>query len=80
MLSGGRAVLFECTEIRRQGACAGIPDSCFSLPCSIAQAMHRAENGWRESLAARTIADIVCAVGDTAPGSETLTRTWFSDR
>lgn len=52
----GRA--FRCTEIRQQGPSAISPSS-YIKPCGIAAAMWRAEDMYREGLAATTIADLV---------------------
>jgi Rrf2 family protein len=54
----GDDTAFRCTEIRQQGPVAGPPAS-YRRPCGIARAMWRAEDAWRASLAATTIADLV---------------------
>ena len=49
---------FRCTEIRQKGPSAVSPSS-YVKPCGIASAMWRAEEMYREGLAATTIADLV---------------------
>ncbi len=62
----GRA--FRCTEIRQQGPSAVSPSS-YVKPCGIAAAMWRAEEMYREGLAATTIADLVAEL-DVEVGAE----------
>lgn len=79
-IEGGRSTIFECTEIRRQGAGAEAPESCFAMPCSIARAMGEAEDQWRAALAATSLADIIGQVDSAAPGSDEATRVWLAAR
>lgn len=48
---------FRCTEIRQQGPSA-VAARRYIRPCGIARAMWRAEDAWRQQLAAVTLADI----------------------
>ena len=53
--------LFDCTEIRQQGPCAG-PPSDHVRPCGIAVVMGRAERAWRSELHRTSLADIVASM------------------
>ena len=53
----GSARPFLCQEIRQQGSGAVKPEDCQGL-CLINVAMNKADNAWRSSLRATTIADI----------------------
>jgi len=53
----GPSPAFRCTEIRQNGPFGAPPEEC-TRPCGVAQAMAEAENAWRSSLAAVTIADL----------------------
>jgi Rrf2 family protein len=53
----GRKSTFACTEIRRNNPCKPAK-STFSAPCQIAHVMHKADEAWRDSLRATTLADI----------------------
>lgn len=53
----GTQPAFRCTEIRQQGELAAPPEEC-RRPCGIAKVMADAEQAWRTSLAATTIADL----------------------
>lgn len=62
----GDETAFRCTEIRQRGPVAG-PPRAYRQPCGIAQAMWRAEDAWRDELAATTIADLVMDLVATVP-------------
>lgn len=49
---------FACTEIRQSGPTACAP-SAYPKPCGIARIMWAAEDAWRESLGAHTVADLL---------------------
>jgi len=49
---------FRCTEVRQQGPAGADPSSC-TKPCGIAATMWRAEEQYRQALAATTIEDLV---------------------
>jgi Rrf2 family protein len=49
---------FRCTEVRQQGPSAVAPSS-YVKPCGIAAAMWRAEEVFRQELAATTLGDLV---------------------
>ncbi|MEZ0577280.1 Rrf2 family transcriptional regulator [Nocardioides sp. MH1] len=51
---------FRCTEIRQQGDLAAPPEQC-RRPCGISVVMARAEQAWRASLDATTIADLAAS-------------------
>ena len=53
----GNARPFICQEIRQQGTGALPPESC-ARQCQISIVMNKADNAWRSSLRATTIADI----------------------
>lgn len=53
----GSARPFICQEIRQQGTGALPPESC-DRQCQINVAMNKADNAWRSSLRATTVADI----------------------
>ncbi len=77
-IEGGRAVTFECTEIRRRGPVGQVSDSSFSAPCGIAAAMRRAEDNWRAALKHTSLAEIGREVLAAAPGTADATRVWFA--
>jgi len=52
---------FRCTEIRQQGTLAAPPEKC-RRPCGIAKVMADAEEAWRTSLSATTIAELAATV------------------
>jgi Rrf2 family protein len=62
----GRGQLFTCTEIRQRGPVPLTGAAC-RRPCGIARLMDRAEQAWRNELAATTIADLVGTSGVGAP-------------
>jgi Rrf2 family protein len=75
----GEEPAFRCTEIRQRGPLPSTGEAC-TRPCGIARVMHLAEQAWRNSLAAVTIADLAATV-DANTGSETLLgmRTWLAN-
>ena len=70
----GRGALFQCTEIRQRGPVPLTGAAC-RVPCGIAQVMRRAEQAWRQELAATTIAGLVAASG---AGAVTRVSTWLA--
>ena len=54
---------FQCTEIRRNGPCGLAVEEC-DRPCSIAAAFHRAEAGFRSSLSAVSLAQVMGAAAE----------------
>jgi Rrf2 family protein len=56
----GTQPAFRCTEIRQQGELAAPPEEC-RRPCGIAKVMADAEQAWRTSLGATTIADLAAS-------------------
>ena len=79
----GRRALFECREIRANCVLyeGRPPKHATSGVCSIHAVMIEAENRMRDSLAARTLADIKRKVAKVRPRtSETAAQNWFSDR
>jgi len=74
----GDAAAFRCTEIRRQGPSA-VPRRYYSPRCGIAAAMWEAEQAYRDSLAAVTIAAIADGVRrNSPPEAEEKARRWLS--
>lgn len=62
---GSAAPLFQCSEIRCQGAFADQRDQILTSGlCSINRAMLVAEEAWRASLAGTSIADLVSGLDD----------------
>jgi Rrf2 family protein len=69
--------LFECTEIRQQGPCAGTPDDHIR-PCGIAVVMGRAERAWRAELRRASLEEVVASMrhaGSTT--TRTAARRWL---
>ena len=74
----GRA--FRCTEIRQQGPSAIAPAS-YVKPCGIAAAMWRAEEMYREGLAATSIADLVADLDvEVDPEQNDKAFVWFVEQ
>ncbi|GAA0607410.1 Rrf2 family transcriptional regulator [Sporichthya brevicatena] len=74
----GDAPAFRCTEIRQNGPFGAPPERCVR-PCGIAAVMAQAEQAWRDSLAATTIADLAAAVAEIVPPDEArAARAWLS--
>lgn len=67
---------FQCTEIRRRGSGATVPEREFTPPCAVATAMRRAELAWRRELAAQTLADVRAAADKHAPRAAERVRRW----
>jgi Rrf2 family protein len=68
LAADGDEPAFRCTEIRKRGPGAkGVAARAYPPRCGIAGAMWEAEEAWRESLRARTIADITTGVLRDAP-------------
>ena len=53
----GDQLTFVCTEVRQRGPMACPPQEC-TAPCGIARAMSAADQAWRASLRAISIADL----------------------
>ncbi|WP_370542123.1 Rrf2 family transcriptional regulator [Amycolatopsis sp. FDAARGOS 1241] len=70
----GPAPAFRCTEIRRKGMGAGVPESCFSTTCAVNASMQRAELAWRQALAAQTLEDIRAEADRHAPAMAGIAR------
>jgi Rrf2 family protein len=68
----GPGPAFVCTEIRQRGPLASPPEAC-TRPCGIKRVMTAAEDAWRASLRAVTIADLARGV-DHDVGPDTLRR------
>jgi Rrf2 family protein len=54
----GRSSFYVCRELRQRGRGASPPEQC-RRRCALAAAMDEAEQAWRASLAAVTVADIL---------------------
>ncbi|NDO79165.1 Rrf2 family transcriptional regulator [Kocuria indica] len=62
---GSATPLFQCSEIRCQGAFADQKQQILASGlCSINQAMSRAEDAWRSSLSGTSIADLAKGLDD----------------
>ncbi|GAA1775799.1 Rrf2 family transcriptional regulator [Nocardioides hankookensis] len=74
----GREQAFRCTEIRQNGPLPASPQACRKA-CGVARAMHAAEQAWRDSLTAVTVADLAAGVEDDAgPGTFDRVREWLA--
>ena len=75
----GEDPAFRCTEIRQNGPFGAKPKECLR-PCGIARVMGAAEDAWRASLAAVTIADLAAEVGELfSPDRAAAVRTWLAN-
>lgn len=59
---------FRCSEIRRRGP-AAVAARNYASVCSIAAAMWRAEEAWRDSLRSTTVADILGELAQKVPAN-----------
>lgn len=74
---GGVEPQFQCHEIRRRGPCSGAAGG-YSRQCVIARVMQGAQQAWRDSLAATSIADLAGIASTEAPGEVlSLTGDWI---
>ncbi|MET9106344.1 RrF2 family transcriptional regulator [Streptomyces zhihengii] len=74
----GPAPAFVCTEIRQRGPLATPPEAC-TTPCAISRAMAAAEDAWRASLRAVTVADLARDVeSDYGSGALAGIATWLN--
>lgn len=74
----GDDTAFQCTEIRQNGPLPADPRAC-RRACGIARAMWAAEQAWRDSLGAVTIADLAAGVErDTGPQTFDALRGWLA--
>ncbi len=70
---------FQCHEIRRRGPCSGAAGG-YSRQCVIARTMQKAQQAWRESLAATSIGDLMDVAVTEAPDEVlTLTGDWIAN-
>ena len=76
----GKQRSFKCTEIRRQGPCAGKPRPGDPV-CQIAGVMYQADEAWRAVLRARTLAALRAEL-DTVLPAEALAKAeaWLAPR
>ena len=58
---------FRCTEIRQRGPLPASPEMC-RRPCGVARVMAQAEQAWRSSLAAVSVADLAATVDGESKG------------
>jgi Rrf2 family protein len=73
----GREPAFRCTEIRQNGPLPASPQAC-KKACGVARAMHAAEQAWRDSLKAVTVADLAVGVEeDAGPDTFVRVREWL---
>jgi Rrf2 family protein len=74
----GSAPTFRCTEIRQNGPLPATGEAC-NRPCGVARVMHLAEQAWRNSLAAVTVADLAATVqADSGPETFIAMRSWLA--
>ncbi|MGY2701424.1 MULTISPECIES: RrF2 family transcriptional regulator [unclassified Nocardioides] len=74
----GREPAFRCTEIRQNGPLPASPQVC-QRPCGVNRVMQLAEQAWRESLRAVTIADLAAGVlQDAGPQTFDRVREWLA--
>ncbi|XVU30122.1 RrF2 family transcriptional regulator [Actinoplanes sp. CA-054009] len=68
---------FVCTEIRQRGPLATPAEAC-DRQCPVARTMGAADQAWRASLRATTIADLAgLVVEDNGAGAFTALRAWL---
>ena len=73
----GPGPAFHCTEIRQNGPYGAQPSEC-RTPCAVAKAMYDAEDAWRTSLRAVTIADLADHVAEVVPPDRSeAVAAWF---
>ncbi|WP_334183449.1 RrF2 family transcriptional regulator [Novosphingobium sp.] len=76
----GRKSTFQCSEIRANNPCRPA-DACDDKPCAVARIMWRADEAWRQSLAAVTLADLQEMLAeDLAPDMLKRSFDWLLDR
>lgn len=63
----GEDAAFRCSEIRQRGPAVSDDPAAYRRACHIARAMWRAEDAWRASLRATTVADLFTEVVETVP-------------
>lgn len=61
----GDETAFRCNEIRQRGPAAQDDPSCYRRSCSIALAMWRAEEAWRDELRGVNVAEIAAGLAAT---------------
>ncbi|SEC98866.1 transcriptional regulator, BadM/Rrf2 family [Beijerinckia sp. 28-YEA-48] len=73
----GEDEAFRCTEIRRRGAGVTGKSSEFGRPCGIAVAMKKADQAWRNALAAQTVRDLM---GPKSAAGAARMQCWYASR
>jgi Rrf2 family protein len=69
---------FRCTEIRQNGPLPASAESC-KRPCGVNRVMQAAEQAWRSSLSAVSVADLAATVeADSGPGTFPALRAWLA--
>lgn len=63
----GPGKAFRCSEIRQRGPAVSDEPDAYRRSCHIARTMWQAEDAWRETLRATTIADLFTEVVTTVP-------------
>jgi len=76
----GRKSTFQCSELRANNPCRP-GDFCDDKPCAIARVMWKADEAWRQTLAAVSLADLQQTLQQDLP-AEILRRSteWLLDR
>lgn len=64
----GDDTAFRCSEIRQRGPAVSDEPEAYRRACHIARTMWQAEDAWRQTLRATTIADLFTEVVTTVPG------------
>ncbi|MGH6745427.1 RrF2 family transcriptional regulator [Novosphingobium sp.] len=76
----GRKSTFQCSEIRANNPCRP-KGLCDDKPCAVARIMWRADEAWRQTLAAVTLADLQETLQEDVP-ADLLKRSfdWLMER
>lgn len=75
----GNEPAFRCTEIRQNGPLATTGEAC-RRPCGVARVMYAAEEAWRDSLRAVTVADLADTVErESGTGALVALRGWLAE-
>lgn len=76
----GPEPFFHCSEIRKNNPCRPRGHK-FTSKCGIARIMHKADDAYRDSLRATSLADLAAMLVDEVPADILRnSRTWVEDR
>ena len=74
----GTTPSFRCTEVRQSGPCGASPDECVRA-CPIAAAFREAEAGFRKSLDAVRLTDVIAGVAaEASPERKERIQQWVA--